>query len=80
MFLIEYDKGLLIDGEEINWLSVRKDDLKVVVKFTLKNEPVGNIYTVGDESRGTFINHLQILSGNVNVGLMYRELKNNGAI
>tara|TARA_R110000822_G_scaffold23066_4_gene71609 strand:+ start:6097 stop:6339 length:243 start_codon:yes stop_codon:yes gene_type:complete len=79
MFLIEYDEGLVIDGEEINWISIRKDGLKAVIKFTLKNELKGNYYTVDDDFRGSFINNLQVLNDNINVEVMYHKLIRDGA-
>jgi hypothetical protein len=80
MFLIEYDEGLVIDGEEINWISIRKDGLKAVINFTLKNELEGNYYTVDDHFRGSFINNLQVLNDNINVEVMYHKLIRDGAI
>ncbi len=59
MFLIEYDKGMFIDGGDIQWISICEGDSR----FTVKGDTV--IYIVKTEYCATFFNHLQALNGNI---------------
>jgi len=62
MFLIEYEKERYINAELIDWIDSSNDRLK----FTLSSSDQ-TMFTVGDDCRELFVNHLNALSQNARV-------------
>jgi hypothetical protein len=70
MFLIEYAKGQFVNGETIQWVSVR---CKKVV-FGVVGEPEGE-WNVDIDFTDAFLNHLQALNDNISsVQSRYKEI------
>ena len=69
MYLIEYSDGLFINGEDINWISVRPEK----IKFTLKGDSseLGN--SVDKSFQRSFINSLQAIDKNSDIERKYME-------
>lgn len=57
MFLVEYDNGMFINGEDIQWISINE----VGTKFTLKGG-TESIYTVGASHCEKFLHNIQLLN------------------
>lgn len=71
MFLIEFSKGRFIDGERIDFLSLKGGK----ITFTLQGD-TENLYEVDSVSTDGFINHLQVINSNIDsVGQRWYELK-----
>ena len=60
MFLIEYEKNTFVDGEKIDWVESEND----VVSFTVTCD-TKTIYTVTNDCKPLFLNHLQALNSNI---------------
>ena len=60
MFLIEYEEGVYINAEMINWVEVDKGS----VEFTLTGDTVG-VYRVCKDHQECFVNHLQGFNTNI---------------
>lgn len=60
MFLIEYDNGLFVNANDINWVGITASDSR----FTLKGD-VQSVFTIGKDHCKTFFNHLQALNDNI---------------
>jgi len=73
MFLIKYGEGIYVDGEEINWIEIKPDN----IKFTMKNDPDCEIYTVQDEYRDCFVNNLEVLNNSLNIEKEWYRIKSN---
>lgn len=73
MFLIEYDKGLYINGELVDWLHVSPVGK---VSVTLSGD-IETVYKVSPECASTFVNNMQALSGSGGVEARYHEIINN---
>jgi len=59
MFLVEIEKGIFVNAEQINFLSFADDK----IRFTLISEE-GAFYSVCKEFHDSFLNHLQGLNTN----------------
>ena len=73
MFLIEYDKGLYINGELVDWMQVNSVG-KVSVTLSGDTETID---TVNPDCAATFVNNMQALSGSGGVEACYHEIINN---
>ena len=76
MFLIEYDEGLFVDGEEVNWIEIKVDSMK----FTMKNDPDWGTYSVSEKHRDLFVDNLEALNGNANIESAWHNLKKTDAL
>jgi hypothetical protein len=60
MFLIEYEKGLFVNAEEINRVRLMDGGISFCIG------PCGNdVFYVGENYRETFCNHLQAINRNI---------------
>ena len=60
MFLIQYEQGQFIDGEDIQWVNVKGGN----VNFILKSAPDERL-TVADEYQSSFVNSLEAINDSV---------------
>ena len=61
MFLIEYEEGVYINAEQINWMKIKKE----FISFTLIGD-MESVFMVLEDYQQTFANHLQKLNSNIN--------------
>ena len=60
LFLIQYDKGLFIDGNDIQWLKIEPN--KII--FILKSDPDHKML-VGAAYQEIFVNNLEGINDNI---------------
>jgi hypothetical protein len=60
VFLIEYDKGLFVNAEEISHVGLRAGSITFSIRSYGDNE-----FVVSENHRDTFCNHLQALNANL---------------
>ncbi|HHZ97182.1 MAG TPA: hypothetical protein EYN67_16915 [Flavobacteriales bacterium] len=68
MFLIEYDKGLFIDGKSISWV-------KITPESVMCTQVGGNetIIEVAKDYQEIFVKKLRVIDGNGDASELFRE-------
>ena len=60
MFLIEIEKGVFIDGEDIQWVKVEREKVGFILKSDCDTHMI-----VGEDYQASFVNNLQAINGNI---------------
>ncbi|MBL4575592.1 MAG: hypothetical protein JKY51_05790 [Opitutaceae bacterium] len=60
MFLIEYTDGNFVNGEDVQWISIKAKK----IQFTTRGD-TENAFTVSEPMQASFLNNLQALNSNI---------------
>ena len=60
IFLIEYSEGEFVNGEDIQWISVKPKK----IQFTMRGD-IESCFMVSEPMQASFVNHLQALNTNI---------------
>lgn len=70
MFLIEFETGRFINGEDIQWVQIKPEK----IEFTVRGD-IESCFQVANHLQSDFANHLQALNNNISsVESTYRKI------